>query len=264
MPPKTIRDEPYLYGKWLESRRGYSTATSRIYASYVRAAIRACGGNNPSADVLAKAFVVIQTKHPTTFATRKRAWEMFVVWNATERGVILAGVESETSEVEKAVTADLPDEVRDALRALRDSAISPRMIELLTWAHVSLVGLNRAEKVQVRHPSVQGEVWIVPAEHIRVLFSYAKPGGNLCNPLVPLCPGSGQPQPHRAIERAMNQYTEEQVRAMLEGTAPEVSAGPLPEEPKFDIEGYESYRMPTRKDLESVAPDGVGGIPGLE
>ena len=117
------------------------------------------------------------------------------------------------------------------------------MIELLTWAHVSLVGLNRAEKVQVRHPSVQGEVWVVPAEHIHVLFSYAKPGGNLCNPLVPLCPGSGQPQPHRAIERAMNQYTEEQVRAMLEGTAPEVSAGPLPEEPKFDIEGYESVPL---------------------
>lgn len=263
MPPRMIRDEPYLYGKWLEARRGYSSTTSRIYASYVRAAIRACGGDNPSGDVLAKAFVVIKAKHPTTFSTRRRAWNMFVLWNGTERGVVLPGVD-QREEVEKAVTAELPDKVRDALRALRDSAISARMIELLTWAHVTLVGLNGAEKVQVRHPSVQGEVWVVPAEHIRVLFSYAKPGGNLCNPLVPLCPGSSQSHPHRAIEMAMNQYTEEQVLAMLEGNAPEVQTAHQPEKQKFDIGGYESYTMPTRKDLEDVAPNGVGVIPGLE
>jgi len=216
-PP--INDGLSEFRDWMIDERLLSCATARSYTSHARTALRGLGEHAESPSAVDDHFAALHETHRSAYPVIFRAWKLYVEWRRETKGEEIPAP-GKVTKLQGVVhqLKPLPDTVRDALRDLGGAAISLKVLSTLTWNEVALGGMMRAKKVHVRHPSRPGEMWLTPATAIRALYDYAQPGGNLCIPLVPLAPSSVHPYPHRGLVYESQQYTEEQVLAMIEGT----------------------------------------------
>ena len=219
MARKALNDNAALFRDWLVDSGIYSISTSRQYSTASRTIYKKLGESRHSQKAVDDLFGFFYDHRRSTYNALKRAWVLYSRWSEEVLGEPLPlPAEIQKVDGEARSLVPLASVIRDALRALKkEGAISFRMMTQLCWSQVELGSMMRSNVVHVRHPSRAGEVWVVPSAPLRALFEYAHPGGNLSVPLVPLRPGSVHPYPYRGLVNESQQFTEDQVQAMLEG-----------------------------------------------
>lgn len=215
-----IRTDDHLtdFFDWLIVAEGKNPSTAKAYTSHARKVYNAIGKAFISdREVVTGYFHEVWRSRNPNYSTIKRSWELFTVWENEITGTDVARPDQVAVSRGQVVSApSLPPEVRRALRELKaESTIAVKDIARLQWKDVHLAQLNEPQ-IHLRNPWERFE-WIVSSGPIRVLYEFAKPGGDLSVPLLPRVPSSNQPYPYRAILHEMHQYTEEEVQSMIRG-----------------------------------------------
>lgn len=244
---------------WLV-KNGRSPGTAKVYASSVRIILKETDDRCLEQSFLDNFFARLAAESPNLHPARLTSYN---AWVDFCEDFLSRVIPRPTTKKGTEKAQPLPDAVCDAIRTLRQCAISFRHLSLMTWEDVEFLSGARGDFYHVRDPTKKGVSFKANADAIDTIMAWSDPQNEFL-PLIPLLPGSDQHYPVKALQREASKGQEslrERVQRLRreernngEGSA--VSAA----QQRRDVtpETYHSDYLPQVKDTDTV--EGLLGL----
>ena len=182
---------------WLK-KTGKSASTCRSYVSAVRVTLREVDGREGEKDFMDAYWGSPEIRDAPN---RACAWRKYVKFFNETHGTDLPSVPRKGGK--KKPLEDLPEEVCEAIRMLRDANFAYKEIMCLAWSDVDLEEFIQAEveRIHVRKPFDRSVMSLVPREAIESLFNWCGESSRTHSPLIPREPGSDEPYSIRGLQK---------------------------------------------------------------